>query len=157
MNRLFRLTRLVDRATYQMHTAQYLDPAQSRKSIYEDLEKQEFERQKLFAQELQEKETEDFLDRALIKAQNAKKSGVLSAPEYHKINEKIQALKKLKFVEEYEKHQDPQLYEWIKYKVAAEVGGQKEQEEFAAYEKEKIDELGEVKFRLLKESAPKIL
>ena len=60
-------------------------------------------------------------------------------------------------MEEYEKHQDPQLYEWIKYKVAAEVGGQKEQEEFAAYEKDKIDELGEVKFRLLKESAPKIL
>ena len=48
-------------------------------------------------------------------------------------------MKKLRFVEEYEKHQDQQTYEWIKYKVAAEVGGQKEKEEFAAYEKEKID------------------
>ena len=46
------------------------------------------------------------------------------------------------------------MYEWIKYKVAAEIGDQKEQEAFALYEKIKIDQIGEVKYRLMKESAP---
>ena len=46
------------------------------------------------------------------------------------------------------------MYEWMKYKVAAEVGGQEEQEAFKAYEKMRIDDIGEVKFRLLRESAP---
>ena len=49
------------------------------------------------------------------------------------------------------------MYEWIKYKTAAEIGGEKEQEAFALYEKIKIDQMGEVKYRLLKESAPKIM
>ena len=60
-------------------------------------------------------------------------------------------------MEGYEKLQDPQTYEWIKYKTAAEIGGEKEQEAFALYEKIKIDQLGEVKYRLLKESAPTIM
>ena len=34
--------------------------------------------------------------------------------------------------------QDKAMYEWIKYKVAAEIGGQEEQESFALYEKIKI-------------------
>ena len=111
----------------------------------------------LFSRELAERETEDILDRALLKAFNAKQSGVLSAPEYHKINEKVDALKKLKFVEGYEKLQDPQMYEWIKYKVAAEIGDEKEQEAFALYEKIKIDQMGEIKYRIMKESAPEIM
>ena len=49
------------------------------------------------------------------------------------------------------------MYEWIKYKVAAEIGDEKEQEAFALYEKIKIDEMGEIKYRLMKESAPRIL
>ena len=47
------------------------------------------------------------------------------------------------------------MYEWIKYKVAAEVGGQEEQEAFKLYEKNKIDQMGELKFMLLKEHANK--
>ena len=57
----------------------------------------------MFARELAETETEDILDRALLKAYNAKVSGVLPAPEYHRVNEKVLALRKLKFVEGYEK------------------------------------------------------
>ena len=60
----------------------------------------------------------------------------------------------MKFVEEYEGHQDQLAYEWIKYKVAAEIGGQEEQEAYALYEKNKVDEIGELKFKLLRESAP---
>ena len=62
-------------------------------------------------------------------------------------------MKKLQFAEEYEKLQDRETYEWIKYKVAAEVGGQQEQEAFAMYEKIKVEEIGEVRFRLLREKA----
>ena len=103
--------------------------------------------------EHKERSTECILDRALLKALHAKERGVLPAPEYHRINEKVHALKKLKFVEEYEFHQDKETYEWIKYKIAAEIGGEEEREAFSMYEKIKVDELGEVRFRLLREKA----
>jgi hypothetical protein len=34
------------------------------------------------------------------------------------------SLKKLIFTEDYERMQDKEMYEWMKYKVAAEVGGE---------------------------------
>ena len=91
--------------------------------MYQDLYAQEKSREKLFAQELAERETEDVLDRALLKAKHAKLSGVLPASDFYRISEKVDALKKLKFVEGYEQLQDSATYEWIKYKVAAEIGG----------------------------------
>ena len=100
-----------------------------------------------------ERETVCILDRALLKAQNAKDTGVLPAPEFHRIREKVDSLKKLKFVEEYEGQQDKETYEWIKYKVAAEIGGAEEREAFALYEKVKVDELGAIKYRLFKDRA----
>ena len=42
----------------------------------------------------------------------------------------------------------------MKYKVAAEICGAEEQEAFKLYEKIKIDEMGELKFALLKDNAP---
>ena len=84
----------------------------------------------LFARENAERLTECVVDRALLKAQNAKALGNISAPEYHRIREKVEALKKLQFAEDYEFHNDPQMYEWIKYKVAAEIGGEQEREAF---------------------------
>ena len=91
--------------------------------MFWDLQKQEKSRAKLFAQELKEKETIDVLDKALLKAYNAKNNGLLKATEYHRIESKVHSLKKLKFVEGYEKLQDKEMYEWIKYKTAAEIGG----------------------------------
>jgi len=49
---------------------------------------------------------------------------VIDAPTYYMIEEKIRALKKLKFTEDYEAWRDKDAYEWMKYKVAAEVGGE---------------------------------
>ena len=106
----------------------------------------------MFSRELAEVETTDILDRALLRAHNAKLNGDLAAPEYHRIADKVKALKTLRFVEEYEQHQDKETYEWIKYKVAAEIGGEEEKEAFKLYEKIKIDELGETKFKLIRES-----
>ena len=90
----------------------------------------------------------DVLDRARLKAFHSKQNGVLPAPEFHKIDAKIDSLKKLKFTDEYEKLQDPATYEWMKYKVAAEVGDHEERAAFELYEKVKIQEKGETKFRL---------
>ena len=70
-----------------------------------------------------EREELDILDRASLRAYHSKINGVLPAPEFHRINAKIESLQKLRFTEDYEKLQDPATYEWMKYKVAAEVGG----------------------------------
>ncbi len=61
------------------------------------------ERYELFQQELAEREEQDVLDRALLKAYHSKVNGVLSAPDYHRIVEKVSSLKKLRFTEAYEK------------------------------------------------------
>ena len=44
--------------------------------------------------------------------------------------DKVQSLKKLKFTEDYEAWKDRDTYEWMKYKVAAEVGGEEERAAF---------------------------
>ena len=54
-------------------------------------------------EELAERETEDVLDRALLKAEHAKINGGITAVEYHQIADKVASLKKLRFVEEYER------------------------------------------------------
>ena len=56
----------------------------------------------MFAREHMQNEQECILDRALLKALNAKELGALPAADFHRIREKVDALKKLKFVEEYE-------------------------------------------------------
>ena len=91
------------------------------------------------------------MQRALLKAKNAKETGAIPAPEYYRIAEKVEALQKLAFVEGDEYTQDKATYEWMKYKVAAEIGGPEEQEAFSLYEKVKLDELGEIKYRLVRE------
>ena len=95
----------------------------------------------------------DVLDRSALKAYHSKVNGAISAPEYHKILAKIDSLKKLKFTEDYERLQDPSTYEWIKYKVAAEVGGAEEKAAFQLYEKVKIQEKGEERYRLFAQGA----
>ena len=56
-------------------------------------------------------------------------------------------------MEAYEHKQDKSTYEWIKYKVAAEIGGPQEQEAFKLYEKMKLDELGELRYMTIKQEA----
>ena len=85
-----------------------------------------------------ELETDDILDRALLRAKHAKQAGTLPAPEYYRLQSRVDSLKKLAFVEEYERGQDQETYEFMKYKVAAEVGGPEEKEAFRLYEKQRI-------------------
>ena len=91
--------------------------------MIEDLNIREARRSQLYRQEIAERETEDVLERALLKAKHSKESGAISAVEYHQIADKVSALKKLRFTESYEKIQDRDTFEYMKYKVAAEVGG----------------------------------
>ena len=111
------------------------------------------ERHVLFQRELAERETEDVLDRALLKAHHSKLNGALSAPEYYRLEGKIESLKKLRFTEEYERIQDKETYEYMKYKVAAEVGGAEEMEAFKLYERTRITEVGNEKYRLFAQRA----
>ena len=60
----------------------------------------------MFAREHREISTECPVERALVRARNAKELGAITAPEFYRIQEKVHALKKLKFVEEYEFYQD---------------------------------------------------
>ena len=99
----------------------------------DDLIKREKERRVLFKQEIAEREAVDVLERAELRAWHSKLSGAITAVEYHRIAEKISSLKKLRFTEEYEKIQDRDTYEFMKYKVAAEVGGPEEIEAFNLY------------------------
>ena len=98
--------------------------------------------------ELAERETEDVLERALLKAKHSKDNKAITAPEYFRIEEKIDSLRKLRFTEEYERLQDRGTYEYMKYKVAAEVGGPEEVEAFELYERTRINEIGHEKYRL---------
>ena len=126
MNRLFNFGVRHDKSWMKRTTDKILSNQGAQATMYKDMAALEHTRATLFARELAERETEDVLDRALLKAKNAKLSGVLPAPEYYRISEKVESLKKLRFVEGYEQHQDKAMYEWIKYKVAAEIGGQEE-------------------------------
>ena len=136
---------------YQRHwrPAHYgRQPRCQRVSTFFNLTVYRNQRRELFRRELAERETEDVLDRALLRASHSKDAGVLPAAEFHRISEKVASLKKLRFTEEYERLQDHDTYEWMKYKVAAEVGGSEERAAFQLYEKTKIEEVGEVKYRL---------
>jgi hypothetical protein len=112
-------------------------------------------REKRYKWEILEVETNDILDRALIRAKANKELGAIDAPSYYHIEDKINSLKKLKFTQEYEQLQDRDTYEWMKYKVAAEVGGDAEKEAFKLFEKLKIDQKGEAGYRLWRDQISK--
>jgi hypothetical protein len=112
-------------------------------------------REQRYKWEILELETADVLDRALIRAKANKDLGAIDAPTYYQIEDKVNALKKLKFTQEYEAWKDKDTYEWMKYKVAAEVGGDAEREAFALFEKVKIDQKGEAGYRLWRQQIEK--
>jgi len=102
---------------------------------------------------LAERETVDLLDRALLKAQHSKAAGTITASDYWRLEGKVMSLKKLRFTDEYERLQDRETYEYMTYKVAAEVGGPEEKEAFKLYEKTMIESRGEERYRLFAKSA----
>ena len=112
-------------------------------------------REQRYKWEILELETADVLDRALIRAKANKDLGAIDAPTYYQIEDKVNALKKLKFTQEYEAWKDKDTYEWMKYKVAAEVGGDAEREAFALFEKVKIDQKGEAGYRMWRQQIEK--
>ena len=106
MNRLFRAFAWKDRLTAHFTMGRLLSSQGAQETMYKDLAAQEAERATLFARELKEVETEDPLDRALLKAEHAKLAGSLPAADFYRIAAKVDSLKKLRFVEGYEKLQD---------------------------------------------------
>ena len=148
MNRLFNWMTTYQRIYAANYVGQYLSVRGAQTTLAADLNAREEARRVLFERELKEINTADPLDRALLKAHHSKLSGAISAVAYHRIADKVGALKKLRFTEEYERLQDPATVEYMKHKVAAEVGGPEEREAFLLYSKAKIEEIGEDQFRL---------
>ena len=64
------------------------------------------------------------LDKSLVRLLANKNEGIVDAPTYYMIYDKLMALKKFKFTKEYEQWKDKEMYDWMNYKVAAEVGGE---------------------------------
>ena len=71
--------------------------------LAQELHDREQERLALFQRELAERQTTDILDRALLKAENSRKNGAITAAEYHRVHAKVMSLKKLKFTDGYER------------------------------------------------------
>jgi hypothetical protein len=59
-------------------------------------------REERYKWEVMKIETNDILDKALIKAKANKAVGAIDAPTYYMIEDKITSLKKLKFTQEWE-------------------------------------------------------
>lgn len=78
---------------------------------------------KRFHWEQKEFTTTDILDKQIVRLQANKEEGIVDNPTFYKSYEKLMALKKFKFTKEYEEWKDKEMYDWMKYKVAAEIGG----------------------------------
>ena len=156
MNKVFTSTSFFYTNWWHFYMGRMLSTGEhAQKLMYDDLLKREALRRKRFQWEIKEFETSDPLDKALIRAAAKKEVGLIDAPTYHAINDRISSLKKLKFTDEYEKWKDREIYEWMKYKVAAEVGGEEERAAFELFEKTKLDEKGEMQFRLWRQRIEK--
>ena len=65
----------------------------------------------------------DILDKALYQALYNYQRGVTDASTYFKTKDRVKSLKKLRFTENYCKFHDEITFQWMKHKVAAEIGG----------------------------------
>ena len=148
MNKLFRMDVAWQRHVQRQWAGRVLSNRGAQERAFDDLTLAEHHRKKRFEIEVKEMEATDILEKALIRAKANKDYGVITAAQYHQIVDKVDSLRKLRFVEDYEKWKDPDTYEWMKFKVAAEVGGDEEREAFHLYEKMQIDEKGELNYRL---------
>mmetsp|Transcript_29677 Transcript_29677/g.36813 ORF Transcript_29677/g.36813 Transcript_29677/m.36813 type:complete len:155 (+) Transcript_29677:42-506(+) len=148
LNRMFSVTTSIQKVYWRTYMGRHNSIQGAQTMLYKDLDRREQERHVLFQRELAERETEDVLERALLKAYHSKLNGAIPAADYYRVEAKVESLKKLRFTEEYERLQDRETYEYMKYKVAAEVGGPEELEAFKLYERTRIDEVGQERYSL---------
>ena len=153
LNTMFNGTASFYRGFWHRRVMKYLSVRGSQETLIRELNRNEEERKRRFLMQYTEKHTEDILDRALVKV----KINLLEtdAPQYYRIKERIDALRKLRFTEELDKSYDKDMYEWMKYKVAAEIGDTEEREAFKMFERQKINEKGHTGFRLWRERIEK--
>ena len=80
-------------------------------------------------------QAEDVLDKCLFWAQSQVKAGEMEVAHFYKIKDRVNQLWKLELSEDHDKYHAPDVYEWLKYKVAADIGGVAEREAFEMYER----------------------
>eukprot|EP00347_Sterkiella_histriomuscorum_P002516 403367851 len=151
MNSLFNFVSNFHIVRFNSRVDQMLSPQGAQRLMAQELKQREALRERRYKHEILEIETNDILDRALVKAKAHKELGAIDAPTYHEIVDKVTSLKKLKFTFDYEDWKDKDMLEWMKYKVAAEVGGDEEIAAFERFEKIKLDQKGENGYRLWRE------
>ena len=61
------------------------------------------------------------LERIKIRAEANLNSGEIDAVEFHKIMDRVISLEKLQYAADFKLH-DPDTYQWLKFKIAADIG-----------------------------------
>ena len=151
MNTLFRNTAKYYRIKWYERIASYISIQGAQNNLLKDLNRHENRRKDKFHFMHFDFMSNDILDRAESRAIGNMRYGNITAAEFYKIKDKIDALRKLRFTEGYDKFSDPEMYMWMKYKVASDVGGTKEREAFKLYEQTMINKRGEVGYKLFRE------
>ena len=71
---------------------------------------------------------------------------------FYKIKDRVNQLRKLELSEDHDKYHAPDVYEWMKYKVASDIGGVEEREAFEMFERMQINERGATNYKLWREN-----
>ena len=154
MNTLWKATVFSYQSKWALRASSLLSTQNAQSLILDDLKEREAARQQVFKYEKDEMLEEDILKKVVIRAKANLNSKSIDMPEYFKILDRVDQLQKLQFVEEWALH-EPEVYEWMKHKIAADVGGTREREAFHLYESQIMNEKGEVAFRLWRENIEK--
>ena len=152
MNNFFKLTVKRSQIHWNKALSESLSIKGAQSLLLRELEAKETERREVFELEAKEMLETDILQRALIRAESRVNKNVMELAEYYKIVDKVDTLKKLRISDLRDKLHDPKMYEWMKYKVAADIGGTAEREAFQMFEKLEINEKGEAAFMLWREN-----
>ena len=147
MNAMWRRSVAYYQSKWMIRVQRCLSIKDTQIALMNDLKKKEGLRMATFALEKRELLCTDVLKKAMIRAEANAYSGKITMAEYFTIKDKVDSLKKLQFSEEWKLH-EPEVFEWMKHKIAADVGGTEEREAFHLYELGLINDKGEVAFRL---------
>ena len=99
-----------------------------------------------FDLEHREELEEDILDKLMVRTYAQKEFAEIDQSTYMQRMNRLDQLKKLEFTREWEALEDPTVYEWMKLKLASDIGDAREAETFAQYEEYMQERKGEDAF-----------
>ena len=154
MNKMWIITCASMKTKWQLMISRDISVEGAQLRLLRDLEEKESIWRDVFELEQKEMMATDPLERITISAQANLNSGEIDEVEFHKILDRVQTLTKLQFAADMRLH-DNDTFEWLKYKVASDIGGTPEWEAFALYERMQVNKRGELAYRLWRENIEK--